>query len=301
MVLLLSSMFNNMRKLTCCGRRIDTSNSAFGELQESSDLMHDAPGLRQRLEQTGYLFFRGLLDRDDVLAARRQVLTWLDFEGHLSHAAPLMEAVAKGRLRKETSSEDNRFPAVRRLANARPLLDLFTRLLDGHVRSYDHIWLRHLGPNRSTGPHCDFVYMGRGTKRLYTMWTPLGDAPLEQGPLLLLEKSHLLPELTEGYARMDIDENGNRSRLRFRHGTLFRGGDYSRNAKAIQRRFGLRWLSSDFKAGDVVIFSAFLLHGSLDNMSRRVRLSMDARYQLAAEPIDERWIGEQPIGHSMAK
>ena len=46
-------------------------------------------------------------------------------------------------------------------------------------------------------------------------------------------------------------------------------------------------------------YGAFNLHGSLDNNSTegKVRLSCDARYQLAADPIDERWIGENPIGH----
>jgi hypothetical protein len=28
-----------------------------------------------------------------------------------------------------------------------------------------------------------------------------------------------------------------------------------------------------------------------------LRLSMDTRYQLASDPIDERWVGEGPIGH----
>ena len=43
----------------------------------------------------------------------------------------------------------------------------------------------------------------------------------------------------------------------------------------------------------------FMLHGSLDNRSKlgRVRLSSDARYQLASDPIDERWVGENPVAH----
>jgi hypothetical protein len=44
----------------------------------------------------------------------------------------------------------------------------------------------------------------------------------------------------------------------------------------------------------------FTVHASLDNHSREVRLSSDSRYQLAAEPIDERWVGEQPIAHGPA-
>ncbi len=41
------------------------------------------------------------------------------------------------------------------------------------------------------------------------------------------------------------------------------------------------------------------MHCSLDNKSpdNRIRLSVDTRYQPADEPIDERWIGQNPIAH----
>ena len=60
---------------------------------------------------------------------------------------------------------------------------------------------------------------------------------------------------------------------------------------------GVHLLSANFKAGDVVIMPMFMLHGSLDNRSpvHRVRFSSDTRYQAASEPIDERWIGENPF------
>ena len=37
-----------------------------------------------------------------------------------------------------------------------------------------------------------------------------------------------------------------------------------------------------------------------DNTTRTIRLSSDTRYQLASEPVDERWIGEHPIAHGVA-
>ena len=49
--------------------------------------------------------------------------------------------------------------------------------------------------------------------------------------------------------------------------------------------------------GDVVVFHIGTIHGGLDNQSRRVRLSTDSRYQRASELADERWTGENPIGH----
>jgi hypothetical protein len=38
----------------------------------------------------------------------------------------------------------------------------------------------------------------------------------------------------------------------------------------------------------------FTHHCSLDNQSNRIRLSTDSRYQLASEPMDERWSGDHP-------
>ena len=39
------------------------------------------------------------------------------------------------------------------------------------------------------------------------------------------------------------------------------------------------------------------IHGSIDNATQRIRLSTDTRYQRSDEPVDERWVGENPIGH----
>jgi hypothetical protein len=62
-------------------------------------------------------------------------------------------------------------------------------------------------------------------------------------------------------------------------------------------RHGGQWQTSAFKAGDVLIFGMFTMHGSLNNTTNLFRLSTDTRYQLASEPVDERWIGEDPIAH----
>jgi ectoine hydroxylase-related dioxygenase (phytanoyl-CoA dioxygenase family) len=68
----------------------------------------------------------------------------------------------------------------------------------------------------------------------------------------------------------------------------------------LRCKYGGRWLSSEFEAGDVLIFGMFTIHASLDNHSPSIRLSSDSRYQLASEPVDERWVGSNPIGHSTA-
>ena len=77
-------------------------------------------------------------------------------------------------------------------------------------------------------------------------------------------------------------------------------GSYSSNPVEVQEKFGKRWLTTDFKMGDLLVFTMHTMHCSLDNRSaeNRIRLSVDSRYQPAAEEADERWVGENSLGHS---
>jgi ectoine hydroxylase-related dioxygenase (phytanoyl-CoA dioxygenase family) len=290
-----------MKQLTAVNVSLDMSPNAFGELRESNDCVTNVSRLRERMAEDGYLFFRDFLDHQWVLEARRQVVESLAKENLLDENYPPVEAVAARHARTGFTPEDRRFPAVRKLAHTGRMIDFYREFLGGEVRPYDYIWMRLMSPGSVTGSHYDIVYSGRGTTNLYTSWIPLGDIPLSYGPLMVLERSHLLENLKATYGRMDIDKNRNSKKIRFRHWRMFRGGSYSRNPKAVQRQFGLRWLTAEFRVGDVLIFTAFTMHGSLDNVSDRIRISVDTRYQLRSEPIDERWIGEHPIAHSQAE
>ena len=41
----------------------------------------------------------------------------------------------------------------------------------------------------------------------------------------------------------------------------------------------------------------YTMHASTTNTTDRWRLSADVRFQPASEPVDERWVGENPMGH----
>jgi ectoine hydroxylase-related dioxygenase (phytanoyl-CoA dioxygenase family) len=75
------------------------------------------------------------------------------------------------------------------------------------VRHFDYVWLRAKRPGitDATPPHYDVVYMGRGTKKLFTSWTPLEDVPMEKGGLMILEGSHRLEEVKSTYGELDVD------------------------------------------------------------------------------------------------
>eukprot|EP01046_Picozoa_sp_COSAG06_P063768 COSAG06_NODE_14952_length_1112_cov_1.084896_1_plen_92_part_00 len=52
--------------------------------------------------------------------------------------------------------------------------------------------------------------------------------------------------------------------------------------------------SADFHAGDILVFSAYLMHAPLTNTTDRLRFSTDTRYQLASQPQDMRHMGPIP-------
>lgn len=286
-----------VRRLTSCGKELDLSSNAFGELECSNQLLGDTAALQKRIVDEGYLFFRDFLELHSVVDARRHVAQLLRDEGAVDERFPLLDAVAIPG--SKISTRDGRdIPAVQKLLHEERLPQFFDSFLEAPSRALDYIWMRMKCPGMATAPHYDIVYMNRGTHNLFSSWVPLGDVSMESGSLIILERSHLIDELKQTYGSMDIDKAGNRKKIRFRHGQFFRGGKYSGNAPAVQKQFGRRWLTTDFRAGDVCIFTAFTMHGTLDNLTNRIRLSADTRFQLASEQIDERWVGDNPIGHT---
>lgn len=155
----------------------------------------------------------------------------------------------------------------------------------------------------ATNPHYDIVFMGRGTKNLYTSWMPLGDTPRQMGGLMILENSHRLEEIKTTYGQSDVDvyctnepdANDRDSEQRRWQGSGT--GAYAFDAIALREELNSCWLTTDYELGDLLVFSMYTMHASMDNLTNRLRLSTDTRYQLASEPVDERWVGENPIAH----
>ncbi len=46
-----------------------------------------------------------------------------------------------------------------------------------------------------------------------------------------------------------------------------------------------RWVGGDFAAGDLLVFHSMTVHKGLPNLSRRLRQSVDTRYQCADAPV----------------
>ena len=134
---------------------------------------------------------------------------------------------------------------------------------------------------------------------------------------MMLEKSHTHEDLVQGYGQTDVDlycaNRGNAEEVVVAAQTAGREltgeerqqidwnstGAYSSDAIATREELGGRWLLDEYRMGDVLVFSMHIMHASSDNQMGYIRLSSDSRYQLASEPVDDRWIGDDPPAHGI--
>jgi hypothetical protein len=279
-------------QLSSNGASLGTSLEEFGELRDANTLLGDFPALHSRMDDYGYLLFRGLLDRESVLAARREIMLKFATVGEIdSINHSVMDGIQsdhsfidKVNLFAFTESVRSGI-AYGNVVHDPALMGFFEGFLGGPVRTFDFRWPRFMRPGESTGIHCDGPYVTRGTKNVWSSWIPLGDVSMEEGALLILEDSHKNERLRNSYGTRDADRDGL--------------GWLSTDPIGLRKRLGGRWLSTDFQTGDVIIFGPYLVHASLDNNSpkRHCRLTSDTRYLLVGEELDERWNGDNVNPH----
>jgi ectoine hydroxylase-related dioxygenase (phytanoyl-CoA dioxygenase family) len=264
----------------------------FGRLAETPAHPGGPGALGALLAENGYVLLRGLIDREAVLAARREVLRRLAEVGEVID--PLEQGVASGTSRRAALHADlSAFwrsvcegPALRAITHRGALGEACSAILGRRAKPFDFLWLRTMLVGRASPLHFDHVYMNRGSQDVVTCWLPLGDVPLAAGPILFVENSHRFADLVSRYRGRDVDRDA-------------LPGSFPEDAIAFARARGARLLTTDFRAGDVVVFGMFTLHGSCDNRMAggRLRLSCDVRWQPDGDAEDDRWFGDPPTAH----
>ena len=269
---------------------LELGSDYLGTLREANELLPDIDALRARMEEDGYLLIRGLHNPKKVQAVRDLMFDKLAENDQIDLDSPLEMGVVKAGARGSFlggSKALTRNEAFLGLVESPEIMGFFARFLKGDILTFDFKWLRVVGPGDNTGAHYDIVYMGRGAQNLYTCWTPITEAKYDMGPLVILAGSHRgegFEKVRETYGKMDVD----RDKVQ---------GSFSNNPYELVDKFGGKWLTSEFEMGDVLIFGMHTMHGSLNNSSGRYRISCDTRYQRSEEPVDERWVGENPMAH----
>ena len=267
-------------------------DALIGELPDSARLLDQPVVLRERLATDGFVYLKGVLDKAQVAAARCEVFERLLEVGEV--LPPATAAIASGSSRRDELVADrgsfwksvSEGPQLRALSHGGAMAHIMSTLLAAPARPHDYMFLRAGAPGRATGLHYDYPFFTRAHDQVYTVWLPIGDVPVTDGPLVVVEGSNRYQDLIEPMIGFDV------ARDTTRKATL------AQDAVSFARQRGARLLTRGFAAGDMAVFGMYTLHGSLENHSpiNRVRLSCDVRWQAASLPVDERYFGTDPRG-----
>lgn len=272
--------------LTSNGYTLDDSEARLGRLEPVPESARaDKDALWELLRRDGYLYLPQQLEADLVNDFRRYYFTTLADTGIIAPGTDPADGIgATTRADRETVHNvlfSEIVPGARyeALTTHPKIKGWFEWFLGDDVHLHKRKIIRHLMPGETgigtaTQAHYDLVYLREGSERVLSMWIPLGDCPPEMGGLTYLEGSH-------HWALADERERGNRRPA----------ASMTADLPGLAERHDARWLLTDFKAGDVMVHSSYVVHASTDNVDPggRIRLSTDIRYQRASEPIDWRW------------
>jgi hypothetical protein len=246
----------------------------FLPMRDSRDLLADDDALRARLREDGYLYFSQVLDTGAVMNLRRAMLGVLAAHGWIRGGLSLMEGQAV------------LHPVHEEMPEHAPVYDDLQRLEEFHTLAHHPdltaLMGAVLGPTAfphplkicrigfpehyeaTTPPHQDYPN-NQGTTNLTAAWIPVGDTPMDLGPVAVLRGSN-------------------------RYGVLPLSGHMGpgrRQAKVPREMLEeLRWVTTDFAVGDVLVFNSLTVHAALHNVTEfNLRLSVDYRYQLEGEAL----------------
>jgi len=231
--------------------------------------------LRRRLAEEGYLFLKKLQNTDRLLSLRRDIMQVLMEAGWLVEGTEPMDGIA--RVDAQCTEGDPeytdgyhqiyRLQSFHKAGHWPEVVEAMTKVIGNeslpHPKKIARIWFpQYL--EHTTPAHQDFVHF-QGSFETYTFWAPIGDCPIELGGLAILPGSHKIDRVMD------------------HHFSLGAGGMAIDNAE-LQGE----WHSTDYEAGDALIFPSLTVHRALPNYTTdRLRVSLDNRYQSRSVPISE--------------
>jgi ectoine hydroxylase-related dioxygenase (phytanoyl-CoA dioxygenase family) len=234
----------------------------------------DAVELRSRLADDGYLFFRELLDPQKMLALRHDMTRMLRELGWLVPDADPMLGISDATRRcTEGDLEYSRvyhrlyrLESFHRLPHDPQIVSVVEKImgrpaipLPGHKA---RIWFP-LFTEHTTPTHQDFVHY-QGSLQALTCWAPVGDCPIDLGPLAVLPGSHKVKKVLHHHFSLGAG------------GLIIRVEDEEKEHPELRQT----WHTTNFKAGDMLFFPALTVHKAMPNTTAdRMRISLDNRYE----------------------
>ncbi len=214
------------------------------------------------MDEHGYVLIRALLSPQDLHPLLGDIVAVLNQAGWLrSDSDPLDRVANPG---SACCEDDPAFKAVYdqvfclpsfHALPHHPVLQKVMKLLVGpHLLIHPKPVGRLIFPDfaRAVTPaHQDYTAVA-GDEETFTAWLALHDCPIEQGPLRVMDGSH-----------------------RFgRQPTVGESGCISPGTER-----GDKWVGGEIHAGDLLLFSSLTVHEAAPNISNRLRISLDWRFQ----------------------
>ena len=248
------------------------------KLREANEHLGNLDRLNTLLKDDGYLFFRGVLDLDEVKAVKNDFISVLQKQGVVKPGAT--EAIWSGAgIDNIDDSALYSLSSYLRLATSQGIERFAQNVFGEPVFMFRDANIRYALPGDSvhvTPAHQDYFFI-RMNQVFRTVWIPLMDIDESMGGLAVACGSH------KGGLRDHVEHESAES-------YIFRG----------RKQRGVRlddikeaWHTTDFRSGDLLMFDNLTIHRALPNRSDRVRLSIDTRCQPAT--ATRTWQAEKTI------
>ena len=228
--------------------------------------------LQDQIASTGYALIRDLLPQDSVRSVLADVANVLSTAQWLSAESDPLDCVPRHGLAygdpdpvfKRVYQEVFNLESFHALPHQPALRSVMKMLVGDEVLVHPKPIGRLIFPNCDrlvVHAHQDYEFMG-GDPEFFTVWIPLHDCPVEVGPLRILEGSHrfgIQQHQREGLHVPEIP---------------------------VDTVAGDEWVGGRVHAGDVLIFHSLTVHAASPNLSERMRISLDCRFQDARRVLN---------------
>lgn len=245
-------------------------------MRSSNDLLGDPDALRARLDEDSYLYFEQVLDPEKIRCLRHRIAETLHRHGWIAGGAELDQAIAVSEPTHEgleafanCYDDVQRIEELHTLAHDPALVSIMRQVVGPTAWPHPLKIARLSFPGNyevSTPPHQDYPN-NQGTTELVASWIPVGDIDKVVGGLAILRGSHR-------YGLLELDRHpgpGNRQAV-----------------IPPEMKEALHWVTTDFRAGDVLLFPSLTVHAALHNASELyMRISVDFRWQEEGQPLTE--------------
>jgi hypothetical protein len=237
------------------------------EFHDSEPDIQNAETLRFRMDEDGYLFFKGRIPKSDVKTVYDDIWQlcvdheWVDDAGNILVDPPIVEGEDRF---FEVYDSLQRLESFHGIAHhfkiLEPLALVMSEPVFVHPRNIGRISFPQ-ATHFATPPHQDFPLI-QGATATYTGWFPLMDCPQKLGGLTVLRGSH-----KRGLYKV--------------HDAQGAGG-----MRISTEKLDYQWVLSDYEAGDLLIFHSHTVHKALPNITEsRIRISADFRYSALSQPV----------------